>query len=275
MTGEDSFEDGMPIAEAIAGEHFIVDIEGFEGPIDMLLMLAREQKVDLTQISILALAEQYLAFVAHARRINLELAADYLVMAAWLAYLKSRLLLPEHEGEGEPTGEEMAEALAFQLRRLSAMQEAGEKLRGRAHLGHDFFRRGAPEAFASVFKTILDCNLYDLLKAYGDQQRRGTDPTLRITPMEAYSVEDAIERLRNMLGGFVNWESIWRFLPADLGTGIRTRSAFATTFAASLELVKEGKIRIRQSDVFAPIYLRALSGAEQAASKDESESKES
>lgn len=274
MIGEDSFEDGMPAA-VLPGEHFIVDIEGFEGPIDMLLTLAREQKVDLTQISILALAEQYLAFVAHARRINLELAADYLVMAAWLAYLKSRLLLPEAEGEGEPTGEEMAEALAFQLRRLSAMQEAGEKLRGRAQLGQDFFRRGAPEAFASVFKTVLDCNLYDLLKAYGDQQRRGTDPTLRITPMEAYSVEDAIIRLRGMLGGFVNWESIWRFLPADLGTGVRTRSAFATTFAASLELVKEGKIRIRQSDVFGPIYLRALSGAELAASNDESENKDS
>jgi segregation and condensation protein A len=278
MTADDAFDTGLPERQVPPSSEFIVDVSGFEGPIDMLLSMARDQKVDLSKISILELADQYLAFVSNARRINLELAADYLVMAAWLAYLKSRLLLPQEEGEGEPTGEEMAEALAFQLRRLSAMQEAGEKLMGRPRLGHEFFRRGEPEAFASIYTTVFDCTIYDLLKAYGDQQRRGLDPTFALPPMEAYSIEEAIQRLRTMLGVAATWESLWRFLPGDLSNTFRAKSAFASTFAASLELVKEGKARLRQGDPFGPIYLRAATAAELAATqieKDDDKKEES
>lgn len=258
MAAEDAFDGVEPERVVIPGADFIVDIEGFEGPIDLLLTLARDQKVDLAQISILALAEQYLVFVAHARSVNLDLAADYLVMAAWLAYLKSRLLLPEVGGEDEPSGQELADALAFQLRRLSAMQEAGKTLTARHRLGQDFFPRGAPEAFASIVKPFISADIYDLLKAYGEQQRRSLDTTLRIRPMEAHSVEEAIQRLHSMLGGATNWESLWRFLPSELGTGVRSRSGFATTFAASLELVKEGRARLRQDGTFGPIYMRAV-----------------
>jgi segregation and condensation protein A len=264
MTGDDdAFDNGTPERQMPSiGEQFIVDVSGFEGPIDMLLTLARDQKVDLKHISILALADQYLAFVAHARRINLELAADYLVMAAWLAYLKSRLLLPEDSSGEQPTGEEMAEALQFQLRRLSAMQEAGEKLLARARLGQDFFKRGAPEEFASIYTTVFDATLYDLLKAYGDQQRKGLDPTWRPPELQAYSVEEAIQRLRTMLGVAVTWESLWRFLPPEIGTGTLAKSAFASTFAATLELAKEGRLKIRQDEVFGSIYVRSVAEAE-------------
>ena len=236
---------------------FVVDIEGYEGPIDVLLALAREQKVDVTQISILQLADQYLEFVIRARRANLELAADYLVMAAWLAYLKSRLLLPDTSTEDEPSGEEMAEALAFQLRRLEAMRDAGARLMARPRLGRDILARGAPERFVAATRPVYEATLFELLKAYGDQRRRADGSTLRIEPTEYLSIEDALRNLRGMLGGIADWESLWRFLPAGLGSGIPSRSAFASTFAASLELAREGKLKLRQDTAFGPIYLRA------------------
>ena len=245
------------------GTAFVIDIDGYEGPIDVLLTLARQQKVDLSRLSILQLAEQYLAFVAEARRINLELAADYLVMAAWLAYLKSRLLLPDLHSEEEPSGEAMAAALAFQLRRLEAMQDAGLRLMARARLGTGFFARGMPERFARVTESIYDLSFVDLLKAYGDLRVRKRDGTLHITPTTMHSVEEALGRLRKMLGSIPDWESLWRFLPAELGEGIKARSAIASTFAASLELVKEGRLRIRQNGQFGPIYLRAGPGAKE------------
>ena len=257
MDDFDSFEDGIRPGGLPIGESFVVDLDGFEGPIDVLLSLAREHKLDLTRISILALADQYLEFVTKVRRTNLELAADYLVMAAWLAYLKSRLLLPDLGGEDEPTGEEMAAALAFQLQRLEAMQNAGQRLMARSRLRHDFFPCGAPETFRALVNPILEVTLYDLLKAYGDQKRRGPGGPLHIEPFDIYTVEDALKRLHKLLGSTPDWESLWQFLPEGALEGLVARSAIASTFAASLELAREGKVKLRQHDAFGPIYLKS------------------
>lgn len=247
------------------GLSFVIDIDGFEGPIDVLLALSREQKVDLKHISILQLADQYLQFIARARSVNLELAADYLVMAAWLAYLKSRLLLPEMGGDGEPTGEEMAAALSFQLRRLEAMQKAGTRLMARNRLGVDFYPRGEPEQFASTGQTVFDLSLFDLLKSYGDIKRRkvGLEP-LHIKPWTLYTVEDALKRLYGLLGSMPDWACLSQFLPPDMESGmeggLKAKSALASTFAASLEMTRAGKLKIRQDGAFAPIYVRAAKG---------------
>ena len=250
----DDFTDAAE-SESTRGS-FVVDLDGYEGPIDVLLTLAREHKLDLTKISILALADQYLEFVAKVRRSNLELAADYLVMAAWLAYLKSRLLLPDLGEEDEPTGEQMAAALAFQLRRLEAMQDAGQKLMARSHLGREFFRRGAPETFRALINPVLEVTLYDLLRAYGNQKRRIEGGTLHIEAFEIFTVEDALHRLQSLLGSSPDWESLWHFLPEGVLEGLVQRSAIASTFTASLELAREGKIKLRQSGPFGPIYLK-------------------
>ena len=257
MDDFDTFEDDVDPGGIPIGASFVVDLDGFEGPIDVLLSLAREHKLDLTRISILALADQYLEFVTKVRRTNLELAADYLVMAAWLAYLKSRLLLPDLGGEDEPTGEEMAAALAFQLQRLEAMQNAGQRLMARSRLRHDFFPCGAPETFRALVNPILEVTLYDLLKAYGDQKRRGPGGPLHIEPFDIYTVEDALKRLHKLLGSTPDWESLWQFLPEGALEGLVARSAIASTFAASLELAREGKVKLRQHDAFGPIYLKS------------------
>lgn len=246
---------------------FMVDVHGFEGPIDLLLTMAREQKVDLVQISIVALADQYLAFVAEARRSNLELAADYLVMAAWLAYLKSRLLLPDLGSEEEPTGEEMAAALQFQLQRLEAMQEVGTALMARKRLGEDFFGRGRPEKFVTITNAVTDLSLQDLLKAYGAirSKRAGGENIMRIERYDLYTVDDALARLRRFLGAPVpDWQTLWSFLPENLQGGLVSRSAVASTFAASLELAKQGKVTIRQEEAFGSIYFRARKDQGQA-----------
>ncbi|MHA1597310.1 MAG: segregation and condensation protein A [Alphaproteobacteria bacterium] len=236
---------------------FVVDLDGFEGPIDVLLTLAREQKVDITQISIVQLADQYLEFVAVARRTSLELAADYLVMAAWLAYLKSRLLLPDLSEEGEPTGEEMAAALAFQLKRLEAMQETGARMMARSRLGQDYFARGAPEKFAVSQNTVFDVTLFDLLKCYGEQSRRKAGTTLHIEAWDIYSVDDALDRLHALVGKTPDWKTLSGFLPTGIKDGLGLRSAIASTFAASLEMAREGKLRLRQNDTFGQIYIRS------------------
>jgi len=255
-----------------ARESFVVDLDGFEGPIDMLLSMARDQKVDLTQISIRELADQYLAFVAEARKRNLELAADYLVMAAWLAYLKSRLLLPDLDSEDEPSGEEMAAALQFQMRRLAGMQKAGEQLVARPRLGQDFFHRGDPERFATDTKTVFEVTLYDLLKAYGAQRSRAKPETLRIEQFELFTVDDALQRLRRLLGSTPDWSSLEQFLPPEFHAGslspVVARSALASTFTASLEMAREGRLRLRQSETFGPIFLKAASGEPHAARDD-------
>lgn len=256
MDSDDSFEDGAPVA--LPHERLIVDLGGYEGPLDMLLELAREQKVDLVHISILALAEQYLAFIQQARELRLEIAADYLVMAAWLAYLKSRLLLPQQTSdEEEPSGAEMAAALRFQLQRLEAMREAGVRLLARPRLGYDVLPRGAPERPEVIRKPYYQLTLYELLKGYGDQQRRVAGGMLHIAPSNLYSMDDALSRLREMLGKMPDWQTLMNFLPPDLRGTLVLRSAIAATFAASLELTRSGTAQIRQDRPFGPIYVRA------------------
>ena len=234
----------------------MLDLDGYEGPIDVLLVLARQQKVDLTRISILDLAEQYLAFIAQARRLDLEIAADYLVMAAWLVYLKSRLLLPEEEDDEEPSGPELAEALAFQLRRLQAMQERGRQMMARPLLGRDIFVRGESHEVEVVRHSVYEVSLFDLLSAYGESRRRVDDAVLEIEPSSLYSIADAIERLSGLGVGGVDWRTLFKFLPPEAGGGIRLRSAIASTFVAGLELARMGRLQLRQPNPFGPIYIR-------------------
>jgi len=255
MSGEEPFE--TPRGNVAAPGELVVDLEGYEGPIDVLLSLARDQKVDLAKISILQLADQYLAFISAARQMRLEIAADYLVMAAWLAYLKSRLLLPEPQPEDEPSGAELAAALAFQLRRLEAMQQAGVRLMARPLLGRDVFPRGVPEGLPLVSRFAYDATLYDLLKAYGDSRRRTVGGVLEIRAPELYSMDDALARLGKLLGRLPEWRTLMSFLPPNLRDGLVGRSAVASTFAASLELVRSGRAQLRQDVAFGPIYLRS------------------
>ena len=246
-----TFEDAASNAE------LVVDLDGFEGPIGMLLMLAREQKVDLTKISILALAEQYLKFIAEAHRLRLELAADYLVMAAWLAYLKSRMLLPDPPPDDEPSVAELAEALQFRLLRLEAMQQVGKALMERPLLGRDVFPHGAPEGLKTVTRPVYAVSLYELLKSYGDHRSRGEATVLHIKAPEYYSVDDALRRLSRMIGHSIEWRQLGAFLPPQLRTGVLGRSALAATFVASLELTKTGEIELRQEEIYGPIFVRA------------------
>jgi segregation and condensation protein A len=259
----DPFQDDRPdYAADYADEgsrQLVLDLDGYEGPIDTLLTLARDQKVDLSKISILALADQYLAFVTNMRQLQLEIAADYLVMAAWLAYLKSRLLLPPPAGDEEPCGAELATMLRFQLQRLEAMQKAGKQLLDRPRLGRDVFARGMPETFPLDKRFVVDVSLYDILRGYANQRSRNSATTLHIAPMELFSMEQALTRLTGMVADVPNWTSLFSFLPAELQDGSVGRSMLASTFAASLELVRQGRAEIRQAGPFAPIYLRAVS----------------
>ena len=239
----------------------ILDLDGFEGPLDLLLTLARVQKVDLSQIAILPLVEQYLKFVDEARSMKLELAADYLVMAAWLAYLKSRLLLPDEEVGDEPSAEELAMRLQLQLQRLNAMRESGARLMARNQMGRDVFARGDPEHVVVTKKSAYDVTLYELLKAYAQQRSRNSVLALHIPVRHVYSLDDALLRLSKLIGSVVEWTTISSFLPdnydgAETGNAFK-RSAVASTFAAGLELAKEGKAEIRQLEAFGPIYYRA------------------
>ncbi len=255
MSADQTFEEDLrePLDP---GDALLLDLDGYEGPIDVLLALARDQKVDLRKISILALADQYLAFIARARQLRLEIAADYLVMAAWLAYLKSRLLLPEPETEGEPTGAELAAALAFQLQRLQAMQEAGARLMALPQLGREVFARGEPERFKVVTRTVYADTLYDLLKAYGTHAGRRHQGALHILPTDLYSMDDALKRLGGMIGKAMDWTTLASFLPPGLGSGLVRRSAVAATFADSLEMARAGRLRLRQDRPFGPIFVR-------------------
>ena len=249
--------DTPPAEPGSTAEQLVLALDGYEGPIDLLLTLARDQKVDLTRISILQLADQYLSFITELRRVRIELAADYLVMAAWLAYLKSRLLLPEPEpNEIEPTGAELAAALQFQLQRLEAMRNVGAKLMERPQLGRDIFARGAPEAIEIERTAIYAPTLYDLLKAYGEHRRRQEGSTLTIRPLDLYSLEEALQRLNELLGTLPDWTTLAQFLPVRPDGSLLGRSALAAHFAASLELVKAGRIELRQDTAFGPIWLR-------------------
>lgn len=245
-----------PVDRTVSDPSFLVDIEGFEGPLDLLLSMARTQKVDLTRLSILALAIQYLQFVERARRLRLELAADYLVMAAWLAYLKSRLLVPAPEGDPEPSGEELAARLAFRLKRLEAMREASRKLMNRNRLGQDRFARGAPENVVVMRRSTFSANLFDLLSAYAAQRQRTSVSTVTIAHRKGWSMQDAREAIIQLMGGLSDWTALDRFLVEYLAPREERASVMASSFAASLELVREGRLEVRQDVTFGPLYLR-------------------
>ena len=238
----------------------IVDVEGFEGPLDLLLVLARQQKVDLARISISALAEQYLAFIEAARRVRLELAADYLVMAAWLAYLKSRLLLPEAAGEPGPSAEEMATALAERLRRLEAIRIAAEQLVARPQLNRDIFGRGAPEPIVDIKRPEWTATLYDLLSAYAVQRQKTMLARVRFAPRTVWSLAQAREALERMVGASADWSRLDEFLIAYVVEPAMRATVLASSFASALELVREGAVEMHQGGSFAPIFLRKRAG---------------
>lgn len=248
-----------------ADEQLTVDVDGFEGPMDLLLELCRRQKVDLSKISVLALAEQYLEFIENVRRMRIELAADYLVMAAWLAYLKSKLLLPKQEEDTEEmSGEEMAALLAFRLQRLEAMRNAGANIINRNRLGKDFFARGNPEPIMVERTKAYSATLYDLLTSYATQRQRQSVSHVTIARRQVWSLQEAREILTNLLGDFGNWTDLTAYLTDYIPTPAMKNTVVASSFAATLELVREGKLDIRQDGAFEPIYLKtpdkALSG---------------
>lgn len=233
-----------------------LDLDGFEGPLDLLLSLAREQKVDLRQISILALVDQYLAFIKAHCRANLELAADYLVMAAWLAFLKSRLLLPEPPAEDEISTEEMAANLAFQLQRLEAMRRAAAALQTRPLLGRERLPRGSDSLPRITVRNWWQVTLYDLLRAYGEVRERAVVTRLEIEAADLYSPDDAIRRLESLLGAMPRWSTLASFLPQGL-QGLLARSAVSAHLVAALELCRQGRLELRQDEgAFAPIWLK-------------------
>jgi len=267
---EDKFEDTQGGQDGVMSEDmsddafdapprsqtFVVDIDGYEGPLDLLLALVRDHKLDLAQISILDLAQQYLDFIEQARRLRLEIAADYLVMAAWLAFLKSKLLLPADDGEGEPTGEELAAQLAHRLRRLEAMREASVKLFNRNRLGRDFFARGMPEGIRLVRNSEYDANIYDLLKAYSNQRQRTAIDTIHFSARPVWSIQEARERLEAILGASLDWAPIDELIVQFLEDPQMKRTVLASSLSASLELTREGLAELRQKSAFAPLYVR-------------------
>ena len=255
---EDIFEkERIAVAERVAAEALIIDVDGFEGPLDLLLTLSRTQKVDLRKISVLELAHQYLAFVEKAKALRLELAADYLVMAAWLAFLKSRLLLPPDPSEEGPSGEELAAHLALQLERLQAMRDSAARLVGRDQLGRDFFARGQIEVVERVKKVTYTATLLDLMQGYARLRTRDDFRPFVMNRDSVFTMEQALERMRDLIGYTGEWTDIVSYLPDGWANdSVKRRSATAATFAASLELVKEGHLEIRQSESFAPIELR-------------------
>ena len=251
MDDDDDF-DRQPLRES---DELTLDLDGWEGPLDLLLSLARSQKVDLTQISILALVEQYLAFLAQARALKLEIAADYLVMAAWLAYLKSCLLLPK-DPEADPSAEEIALRLQLRLQRLEAMREAGARLHGRDRIGRDVFLRGNPEGLRLVRRAQWQARMFDLIAAYGSVQAR-TQPAMHIVHARSVmTLDEAIARVGRMIGVTVEWATLESFLPPTEDALFR-RSALASSFLAALELARLGRVDIEQDEAFSPIRLRA------------------
>ncbi|MBM6596117.1 segregation and condensation protein A [Microvirga pudoricolor] len=255
--------DEMEVAERAEGEPLLrVDVDGFEGPLDLLLELARRQKVDLARISILALAEQYLVFIEEARRMRLELAADYLVMAAWLAYLKSRLLLPEPPKGEEPSASDLATALALRLRRLEAIREAARKLGERDWLGRNVFARGAPEPVLVRKDTHFDATLYDLLSAYARQRQKQFNSQVTLHKRHVWSLVDAREALERLVGHLSDWVSLESYLIDYMVEPSMRPTVLASAFSATLEMVREGKLFLRQDEAFAPLWVKTPEAAE-------------
>jgi segregation and condensation protein A len=253
------FANVVPFDEMSDAERLVVSLDGYEGPLDLLLSLARTQKVDISKISILKLAEQYLAFIAQARSLRLEIAADYLVTAAWLAFLKSKLLLPaEEKQEGGMSGEEMALHLAFRLKRLDAMRDAVARLFGRKRLGVDYFGRGMPEGIRTVRKSEYWASVYDLLKAYAEQRGKNAVVPVKIGGRQVWSIRDARDYLEKLFGQSANWSILESYIKDYLRDAGMSKTALASSFSATLELSREGLVEIRQAQPFAPIYVRWL-----------------
>jgi segregation and condensation protein A len=263
VAGVGAFTDDFQVERAEGEPAFTVDLDGFEGPLDLLLELARRQKVDLARISVLALAEQYLVFVEAARKLRLEVAADYLVMAAWLAYLKSRLLLPAPSKAESGEAADLADALAQRLRQLEAIRRAGAALFARPRLGRDIFARGEPEAIEVASATVFEATLYDLLSAYARQSQKHARARVRLQPRAVWSLAEAREALSRLIGGISDWTVLDTWL-IDYGVEPKfRRTARASSFSASLELVREGRIELRQDAAFAPLWVRPTTPASQ------------
>lgn len=267
MNAEYEFETELP-ERASDEPSLMVDVEGFEGPLDLLLTLARQQKVDLAKISILALADQYLAFIEAARKMRLELAADYLVMAAWLAYLKSRLLLPEpHPAEGM-SAEDMANALAQRLRRLEAIRQFAEQLINRPQLGRDIFERGQPEPIAEIKHPQWSATLYDLLSAYAARRQIQSRSVVRVPERTVWSLAEAREALERLVGKSMDWTPLDQYLVAYLVEPAMIPTVLASSFAAALELIREGELEAHQHGAFSPLYLRKKQKADGGPAED-------
>jgi segregation and condensation protein A len=246
----------------------VVDVDGFEGPLDLLLALARQQKVDLAKISILALADQYLAFIEHARKVRLELAADYLVMAAWLAYLKSRLLLPDgHPQEGQ-SAEELATALALRLRRLEAFRGLAQQLFERPQLDRDIFARGNPEPIAHIKHQEWSATLYDLISAYAQQRQRSALGRVRLAKRTVWSLAEARAALERLIGQSADWTRLDQYLISFVIEPSLAATVFASSFASTLELVREGMIEVQQGGAFAPLYVRKRRDGDKSSSSE-------
>jgi segregation and condensation protein A len=261
MTPDELSFEGVLAERATDEPALVVDVEGFEGPLDLLLMLARQQKVDLAKISILALADQYLAFIEAARKLRLELAADYLVMAAWLAYLKSRLLLPDSNPQDGPSAEDLATALAYRLKRLEAFRGLSEQLFARPQLGRDVHRRGFPEPLAEVKHPEWTATLYDLLSAYAARRQNQALAHLRFAKRTVWSLAEARETLERLVGQTGDWSRLDQFLLAYVVDPSLVATAVASSFAATLEMVREGVLEVHQHAAFAPLYVRKRASA--------------
>lgn len=251
----DTYSNSQPY-ESINNDDLIVNLSGYEGPLDVLLIMAKSQKVDLMKISILQLTEQYLVFIAEVRKKNLELAADYLVMAAWLAYLKSNLLLPREETGEELTAEQMAERLKFQLKKLEAIRQVSEKLMNLPVLGTNFFNRGMPEGIRLIRTPEYYLSLYDLLKSYANQRYKSAYSSMVIERPAVYAMEEALVRLQRMVGTAFEWTKLESFLPPEFSKGKNARSGVAGTLAAAMELAREGVLEVQQLAPFGPVFIK-------------------
>lgn len=251
----DTYSNSQP-NESINNDDLIVNLSGYEGPLDVLLIMAKSQKVDLMKISILQLTEQYLVFIAEVRKKNLELAADYLVMAAWLAYLKSNLLLPREDTGEELTAEQMAERLKFQLKKLEAIRQVSEKLMNLPVLGTNFFNRGMPEGIRLIRTPEYYLSLYDLLKSYANQRYKSAYSSMVIERPAVYAMEEALVRLQRMVGTAFEWTKLESFLPPEFSKGKNARSGVAGTLAAAMELVREGVLEVQQLAPFGPVFIK-------------------
>ncbi len=272
MNRED-FDTTITAEPGVSEQAMIVDVEGFEGPLDLLLALARTQKVDLAKISILALADQYLQFIEAARQLRLELAADYLVMAAWLAYLKSRLLLPDSGPQEGPSAEDMALALAYRLRRLEAFREVASRLMERPQLDRDVFARGAPQPIAEIKQPEWTATLYDLLSAYALQRSRSALSHVRFKKRTVWSLAEARAALDRLIGQSSDWSRLDDFLIAYVVEPAMAATVFASSFASALELVREGHAEIHQKESFAPLYMRKRVGGNGSAATHDAQEK--